>query len=224
MASISIIGTSHVSSESVKEVEQAIEHGADIVAVELDAQRAHALMHNQKSKITPGMIRNVGFKGFLFLAVASFLQKKIGRLIGVQPGAEMKAALRAAQRKGAKIALIDRDITITLRRLSNAFGWKERFRFIRDALSGRLANTELAEFKKMDLRKVPSKKLISAVLGRMKRDYPSLYRVLVEERNRHMAAALLHIANENPEAHIVAVVGAGHEEGIQQILADKRRI
>ena len=76
----------------------------------------------------------------------------------------------------------------------------------------------MKEFRNTDLRKVPAKKLIETVLKRVKRDYPSFYNVLVEERNRHMAVGLVHIVKQNPDSHVLAVVGAGHEEGLAELL------
>lgn len=219
LGNVKIIGTSHIARESVDEVRSYIaSKKPDIVALELDPRRAHALLHGtRRARPSFKLIKTIGLNGFLFLALASFLQKKLGRLVGVEPGAEMKAALEAAIREKAKIALIDRRIEITLRRLSKTLTWKERLRFVTDVVSGPFSR-EMKEFRNTDLRKVPAKKLIETVLKRVKRDYPSFYNVLVEERNRHMAVGLVHIVKQNPDSHVLAVVGAGHEEGLAELL------
>ena len=219
VGNVKIIGTSHIARESVDAVSTYIaSKKPDIVALELDARRAHALLHGtRRARPSFKLIRTIGLNGFLFLSLASFLQKKLGRLVGVEPGAEMKAALEVAIREKAKIALIDRRIEITLRRLSKALTWKERLRFVANIVSGPFSR-EMKEFRNTDLRKLPARKLIDTVLKRIKRDYPTFYNVLVEERNVHMAVSLSHIIKQNPSSHVLAVVGAGHEEGLAELL------
>ncbi len=220
-AGVHIIGTSHVSKESVDKVSSYIlEHKPDIVAVELDARRAHALLHGAKPKLSLGMIKVMGIKGFLFFALASFLQKKIGQVVGMEPGSDMKTAIISASKVNSKIALIDRRIEVTMRRLSEGIGWRERFRFFFDMLLGPFSK-EMREFGKIDLRKVPSKELVTKVIGRVRQRYPAIYRVLVEERNEHMATVLASIVRGNPESSILAVVGAGHEDDLARMLKEK---
>jgi len=49
----------------------------------------------------------------------AYVQKKIGADTGVKPGAEMMAAIEQAENQVQKIALIDRDIQLTLGRFWN---------------------------------------------------------------------------------------------------------
>ncbi len=221
VGNLEIIGTSHIARESVDAVRAYIESKKpDIVALELDPRRAHALLHRHKSRLSIGLVRVVGIKGFMFLALASFLQKRLGRLVGMEPGAEMRAALEAAMKANAKVALIDRDLEVTIRRLSGAIGWRERLRFVADIIVSPFSG-DFREFGDIDLRKVPSKRLIADVLGRLKRKYPGVYAALVEERNVHMASALADIMRKNPQTHVLAVVGAGHEDEIAKLVREK---
>ena len=218
---LEIIGTSHIAKESVKAVRLYIEaKKPDIVALELDSRRAHALLQSVKPKLSIKMIKVVGVKGFLFLALASFLQRKLGRLVGVEPGAEMKSALTTAMKEKSRIALIDRRLEITMRRLSQTLSWKERFKFVADIFVGAFS-AEMKEFRNTDLSKVPSKKLIVTVMRRLKKNYPNIYRVLVQERNEHMATGLVDIMRKNPDSKIFAVVGAGHEEELAELVQKK---
>ncbi len=218
---LEIIGTSHIASESVDAVRAHIEvKKPGIVALELDARRAHALLHSHKTKLSLGLVRVVGINGFMFLALASFLQKRLGRIVGMEPGAEMRAALVAAMKAKVKVALIDRDLEVTIRRLSSAIGWRERFRFVADIFTSPFSG-EFKEFRNIDLRKVPSKTLIAKVLGRIKKRYPGIYSALIEERNVHMASALADIMRKNPETNVLAVVGAGHEAEIEKLVREK---
>ena len=215
---LEIIGTSHIARESVESVTRYIEtKKPDVVAVELDARRAHALLNNSNSKVSIKMIRVIGVKGFMFYALASFLQKKLGKIVGVKPGSDMKAAILAAHVQKAKIALIDRDLSITMKRLSSQITWKERFKFLKDVFSGPFSS-EFKELKTLDLRKVPSKTIVLKVIKHLKKNYPGIYNVLIEERNSYMASALAHLMKHHPEKKILAVVGAGHEEEIMRMV------
>lgn len=221
VGNLEVMGTSHIAMESVDAVRAHIEaKKPGIVALELDARRAHALLHRHGARLSLGLVKVVGISGFLFLALASFLQKRLGRIVGMEPGAEMRAALEAATKAKARIALIDRDLEVTIRRLSSSIGWRERFRFFADIIASPFSG-EFKEFREIDLRKVPGKKLVAKVLGRLKVRYPGIYSALVEERNIHMASALADIMRKNPETNVLAVVGAGHEEEIERLVREK---
>ncbi len=221
---ITLIGTSHIARESIKKVTSTInESKPDIVAVELDPQRYYALMHEKKkTRLSLYNIGRIGFKGFLFAVIGSWVSNKLGRMVGVEPGDEMKAAIKAAKKNKIKIALIDQDIELTLSRFSRYFTWKERWRFIGDIFTGmffRKGEMKKYGLEKFDLSKVPPEVVIEKLMGVMKKRYPSLYRVLVDERNRVMADRLKTMLMQNPAVKIVAVVGAGHINGIRDILS-----
>lgn len=73
-------------------------------------------------------------------------------------------------------------------------------------------------FTQFDLRKVPSKELIEKMMGHFQERYPSVYKALVEERNKYMIRQLVRLMKEYPEKKILAVVGAGHEKGMRELL------
>lgn len=217
---LKIIGTSHIAAESIQAVQNTIkELKPDIICLELDPRRAHALLHNHKTGLSLKLAKSIGIKGFIFLAIAGFLQKRIGKIVGVEPGAEMKTALHAAIENKIKTALIDRDIETTLKRLSKAITWKEKMRFVTDFAKSPFSK-EFKEFS-IDLRKVPGKQLIEAALAKLKNSYPSLYNVLVKERNEHMAERLAAIIKANPDTKILAIVGAGHETELAELTKKK---
>ena len=216
MENLTIISTSHVAKESVKKVRETIEEQKpEIVAVELDIKRLGALFSPQK-RIPLSMVKRVGVRGFIFLVFARSAQQRIGKWVGVTPGAEMKAAVLAAKKEKAKIALIDRDIEVTIRRLSKALTWREKWRFFKDLVSGLAGRGPKIEG--FDVRKVPPSRVIEAAMKYLRKSYPGIYRVLVEERNMVMARNLLKIMEVEKGKRIVVVVGAGHEEGIKELL------
>lgn len=219
---LTLIGTSHIAKQSVQEVECAIlEKKPGIVAVELDARRFYALMHSKKSKVTVKDVLSVGIKGYLFSVIGAYVQKKFGRMVGIEPGAEMKKAINTARKIGAKIALVDQDIEITLRRFSEKLSWKERFRFVYDIFAALLFKEREIEklgLKDFDLTKVPEDKLVQKLTSRLKQRYPNVHLVLVEERNKVMAKNLASIMQQNPDTEIIAVVGAGHEKELLNLI------
>ena len=138
-----IIGTSHISKDSIEEVKAAFDsYKPEIVAVELDRRRLYALLNNIESKASLSDIKRVGLKGFLFITIGGWLQRKLGRYVGVTPGSEMKTAIQLAHEQKARIALIDQDIEITMRRFSQSFTWKEKLNLIRDMLTAPFSKKE----------------------------------------------------------------------------------
>ncbi len=217
-----IIGTSHIAAQSIKEVEESIEkEKPEIIALELDKKRFFALINKQKRKISLNDIRRIGIKGFIFNMLGAWIEKKLGKIVNVKPGAEMITAIKLAQKNKIRIALIDQDIEITLQRLSLFLTWKEKCNFIIDIIKSIIfPKSELKQIgiKSIDLTKVPSKKLIRKLIKKVKERYPNIYKVLIEERNQIIAHNLSNIISKNPEKKIIAVIGAGHEEEIIKLI------
>ena len=206
-----IIGSSHIAAESIKEVKKAVkEENPDIIALELDKKRYYALLSKKKSKFSFSDIRRVGLKGFIFAVIGAWAEKKLGEYVGISPGAEMITAIRLAKENKKQIAFIDQDIEITLRRFSDELTWKEKWSFVVDIIKAPFEKKKI----RFDLRTVPSKKIIKELIEQVKHRYPNVYKVLIDERNKIMAANLSKLIASHPDKKIVAVVGAGHEEEI----------
>ena len=212
-----IIGTSHIAKQSLEEVERAIEDKKpDIVALELDKNRLYSLF-KKPGKIRIYDIKRVGIKGFVFSLIGVWAEKKLGSMVGVAPGSEMKKAVILARKNGIKIALIDQDIEITLKRFSKSLTWKEKWNFIADVFKGLFSRKRALEIE-FDLTKVPSKVIIQKLIEKVKERYPNVYKVLIEERNFVMADNLKRIMEKNPDKKILAIIGAGHEEEILDLI------
>lgn len=208
-----IIGTSHISKQSVNEVKRTIEKlNPEIIALELDQSRFLALTSNKKqdSKITT-KIQMLGIKGFLFNSIGAFVEKSLGKRTGIKPGTEMKTAIDLAKKNKIEIALIDQPITITIKKLTSQITKKEKIFFIKELLQTLFAKQKHLPF---NLNKVPSQKTIDKLIEETKYNYPTIYRVLVEERNVYMANALNKLMNTYPKKTILAIIGAGHEKEI----------
>ncbi len=212
---LTIIGTAHVSEKSVEEVKNTImENEPDVVAVELDAARYQNLL-NEKNGVEQDkdikireIIKGNNLTMFLVSGLLSYFQKKIGDEVGVKPGSEMLAAAEAAEEAGAKVALIDRDIQITLKRTLNRMSFWEKAKFVYSILASFFADDdEVID----DIESIKQGDALEEVMKYFQEMSPRAYEVLVQERDSYMAQMLL-----NLEGNVVAVVGAGHKQGIQQ--------
>jgi len=212
-----LIGTSHIAKQSLDEVRRVIsEEKPDIVALELDRQRLHALMSKEKpKKWNLYNIRKVGLRGFIFSLIGAWAEKKLGEIVGVSPGSEMKVAVRLAKKNKMKIALIDQDIGVTLRRFSKALSWREKWNFVVDLVKAFVLRKKEVEF---DLSTVPDEKIIKKMINKVKTRYPNIYRVLIEERNIIMADNLSKLMERDKSKKIVAIIGAGHEKEIIEMV------
>ena len=204
---LTIIGTSHIAIQSIKEVKEAIKLiNPHIIALELDSLRFKKLTSKNKKN---NLLRGIGSRGFLLNLVGAWAEKKLGEKVNISPGSEMKAAIEIAKKENIKLALIDQDIRITLKNLSKNFTLKEKLRFLKDLLLSMFTNKNKIN---IDLTKVPEKDFINKIIKEVKKKYPNLYKALVEDRNKVMAANLITLININKP--VLAIVGAGHEEDL----------
>lgn len=220
MKDLVLIGTSHIAQQSMKEVANAIEkEKPDIIALELDRMRLAHLLNPKTQKPSWRDIRAVGFKGWVFAKFGAWAEKALGKHVGVKPGQDMLTAVRIAREKKLPLALIDQDIQITLRRFSRSITYREKWNFFVDILKGIFLPKKDLGF---DLRTVPSKQIISKLIGQVKKRYPNIYKVLVVERNHFMARNLARLMKDNPGKKVLAVIGAGHEEELEELV--KKRL
>jgi pheromone shutdown protein TraB len=214
MARVIIVGTSHVASESLRRVDAAMKtYTPDVVGLELDRRRLHALENNLPSASFWHLWRRAGFFSATFFTIGRMLQQRIGTSLGFQPGSEMLHALRAARSSGASVALVDRDITATLSALKR-IPRKEKVRFLLDLIPKRSkADDALAD---LDLDSIPADEVVETVLKHMRERYPVFYRVLVDERNATIARNALRLTRHFDT--VLLVVGKAHSTGIEEIL------
>jgi pheromone shutdown-related protein TraB len=213
-AVVRIVGTSHVAKDSERAIKKAFdEMQPDIIGVELDHQRLHALLHPQPSRMPISMVRELGVTGYLFALIGRTAQQRIGEALGVKPGLDMLYAVNLAKEHKKKVALVDQDLRITLRRLSKQFTFKEKMRVVGDIVLGPFSKKH-----QINLAKIPEKELVATLVGILKKRYPSLYRTLIVERNAFMCSKLDAIARKEPGTKVLLIVGAGHEEDLRERL------
>ena len=216
---LTIIGTSHIAKESINEVKQFIlEEKPKIIALELDKLRFLALLNKKKKGVRVNDLRRIGFTGLLFNIMGAWAEKKLGKLIDTKPGAEMLTAIKLAKKEKIPIFLIDQDIRITLSNLSKKITWKEKLRLMGDLIIGNFHNSKKV---KLDLNKVPDEKTINKMTEEFEKRYPTLYEVLVIKRNKTMAKNLNKLLTKEPNKEILAIIGAGHEQEVIDILKNE---
>lgn len=200
---IIILGTSHISPESIRNIRFAIEkEKPDCVAVELDRMR-YAAMISGRGRKPRGT----------FLKVISWMQKEMGKMTGMVPGEEMLEAVNFSRNKGIRVYLIDQDFSITVRDIQ-AVPILEKIKLFIGAILGTFAG------KKVDLKKIPPKKMIMDALAYLKKKFPRTYNAIVVKRDMHMSVALKEIAKKHKK--VLAVVGAGHIDGLKKLLKSEK--
>lgn len=216
---LTIIGTAHVSEESVKEVKDEIyEQQPDIVAIELDRGRYNRIRNEmagieEDSHIPVTQIIKENKIGvFLASTLLGYFQSKIGEDVDVKPGSEMIGAIEAAEDLKIPIALIDRDINVTLQRALNKMTFKEKASFLWSTVSGLFKKDELEE--ELDIEELKNPENLDEIMDMFEEISPGAYEVLVKERDAYLAGNIMNLPQEN----IVAVVGAGHKPGINRYL------
>ena len=212
--SITLIGTAHISKESIDEVTAYIRaNDLDCVAIELDEQRLSAL--SDKERWRKMDIINVLRKrqGFLLLAnlVLSGFQRRMGENLGVKPGDEMKAAYEVAIERGIKTAMVDRPIQITLRR-----AWARNSLWGKCKLLAALLSSafEKETVDSEQIENLKNRSEMDSMMSELSAYMPKVKEVLIDERDRYLAA---HIWNAGG-TRVAAVLGAGHLPGVERNL------
>ncbi len=215
---IILIGTAHISRDSVDLVRRVIKNETpDCVCVELDAKRYETLSKKKRweSLDLKEIIRKKQLSTLLFNLILASYQKKLGDQLGVLPGTELLVAVKTAEEKGIPIALCDRDVRVTLRRAWHATSFFKKNYLLASLFAGLFDRTEITEEKLNELKKTD---VLSELMLELGQALPELKRVLIDERDTFLSERI-----KNAEGkRIVAVVGAGHVEGIKKALPEDR--
>lgn len=214
-----LLGTAHVSRASIDAVEAAIASGRyDCVAVELDVQRHRALTDPKAmAQLDLFQIIREGKIGLVAanLALAAY-QRRLAEQLGVEPGAELKAAALGATAQGLPLQLIDRDVGTTLKRAWSSLGFWGRSKLMA-GLAGSLFVDEKVDEEQIERLKEGD--ILESSFGEFAEQTPQLFEAVIAERDRYMAAKLRSAAADGP-TRVLAVVGAGHLKGLGAALRE----
>ncbi len=238
---IILVGTGHILEKSVREVEEVIDREEpDVVAVELCEGRFRAL----KGDMADFSIKDVisGASPFLLLThwLLAYVQRKMGAELGIEPGADMMAAIKKAEERGCEIALIDRPIQVTMQRFWSAMKFSEKIKMIFSIIFavGSMKGIKDAgeegigigigkgEGKKyIELDRITDDDVVTQLMEELREFSPGAATALLDERDAYIAGNLRELQtqtlekfDQNASRKIVAVVGAGHVAGIKNLL------
>ena len=213
MAEIHLVGTAHVSKKSIEEVRSAIEgFEPDVVGVELDRGRLTALTEETAEPSITDILKGGNFGQLLVQWVLTYIQQRIGAETGVKPGSEMLVAIEEAEAHQKPVALIDRDIRITLSRFWGKMGIWAKIKLI-GALIYSLVSVEGQE---IDVDEFTNQDVVSAAMEEFRKFSPRGAQALIDERDAYLAHQILMLGSRYDR--VLAVVGAGHIQGVQRYL------
>lgn len=215
-----LIGTAHISQVSRDLVRATIEAEApDTVCVELDEGRLKSIKEPDLWKKTDlkQVIKNKQLGTLIANLVLGSYQKRMGAQTGVKPGSELKEAVDCAEGRGTELVLADRDIKITLRRTWACTPWYRKLSLLGGLFASIFDKTEVSE---EDLAKIKEQDALSAMMQDFGKSFPEVKQVLIDERDQFLASKI----KNAPGKKIVAVVGAGHMNGIAKIIEEDREL
>jgi len=221
-----ILGTAHVSRASVQAVDALLEtEHFDAVAVELCASRAHGIRDPEAFKqMDLFQVIRQGKAGMVAASlVLGGFQKRLAAQYGIEPGAEMKAAMDGADARNLPVWLVDREVGTTLKRAWRSVGFFQRFGLMAGMLGSVFEREEIPE---EDIEKLKQADLLESAFSDFAQGSAPLYRALIAERDEYMAARLRENGQRMdaaaPSRKVLVVIGAGHLKGMSRQLADQQ--
>lgn len=219
-----LLGTAHVSRASVDAVEAILENESfDAVAVELCPSRARALRDPEAFKRMDlfQVIRQRQVGMVAASLVLSSFQKRLAEQFGIEPGAEMKAAMLGADTRTLPVWLIDREVGVTFKRSWRSLGFRDRM----GLLLGLIASVfEHEDIEEEEIEKLKQGDLMEGAFAEFAKESETLYKGLISERDSYMAASLRDQIAQRPSVEkVLVVIGAGHLAGTRRELEQQRQ-
>jgi pheromone shutdown-related protein TraB len=207
---IILCGTAHISKESVDEVERLIrEEMPGRVCIEIDAARFKTIKEGQDwSKLNIGQVLKSG-QAFMMLAslVLSSYQRRLGMDVGTTQGQEMLIAADLCEELDLKYSFSDRDIQTTLRRAWAKSGFFQKMKMLGALIGSAFSNEKLSE---EELENLKQKSALQTMMDELADYLPAVKEVFIDERDQYLATNIF----LEREEKVMAVVGAGHMDGI----------
>lgn len=207
---ITLVGTAHVSKESIDEVEQTIkEIKPDCVGIELDEKRADSIQNPDRYSqldIVKVLKRHEGFLLLANLILASF-QRRMGLNAGVRPGDEMLAAMKVAEELNIPAVMVDRPIQVTLKRAWAKNSFWGKCKLLAMLISSAFSKEEI---EPSEIENLKNNSEMDSMMTELSKEMPVIKEVLIDERDKYLASKIWSADGNN----IVAVLGAGHLPGV----------
>ncbi|WNK20830.1 TraB/GumN family protein [Halomonas piscis] len=214
-----LLGTAHVSRESADDVAALLATARfDAVAIELCAARHQSM--TQPDAMGEQDLFQVFKQGKAGMVAASLalgaFQQRIADQSGIQPGAEMRAAVEQAERSRLPLLLIDRDVGTTLKRVYHSVPWWQRFGLLSGLLGSVMSRQKISG---EEIEKLKESDVLEATFSEFAAESEALYTPLIRERDRYMALRLAETAPPGRYKNVLVVLGAGHLQGTEEHLS-----
>ena len=215
---ITLLGTAHVSKQSVEAVKEQIINGDyDAVAIELCDSRYSSMTDNKGyaemdlfTVIKQGKASMVAAS----LALGAY-QQRIAEQFEIQPGAEMKIASELAQAQALPLLLIDRDVGITLKRVYRSIPWWRKMTVVSGLIASLFSREKVSE---EEIEQLKQGDVLENAFRQFSESADDLLQPLIAERDEYMAAKILSAIQSNTYQQLLVVVGAGHLAGLSEHL------
>lgn len=211
---ITLIGTAHISQDSINEVTEAIKtQKPDCVAIELDQKRCDSIKNPDSWRqldIIKVLKRGEGFLLLANLVLASF-QKRMGQNVGVRPGDEMVAAMKVAEELNIPTTMVDRPIQTTLRRAWAKNSLCGKCKLLSAMISSAFTSEKISS---EEIEELKNNSEMDSMMKELSDYMPTVKEVLIDERDKYLASHIW----ESEGSNIIAVLGAGHLPGVQAYL------
>lgn len=216
-----LLGTAHVSAESAADVRALIRSGEfDAVAIELCDSRHHSLTNpDALGEQDLFQIFRQGKAGMVAasLALGAF-QQRVAEQSGIEPGAEMRAALEESRDADLPLMLIDRDVGITLKRIYHNVPWWQRFSLFSGLLGSVLSRQKVSA---EEIERLKEGDILESTFSEFAAQSEALFTPLISERDRYMVLRLAEEAPPGRYHHVLVVIGAGHMKGMAADLEEQ---
>ncbi len=217
---LTILGTAHVSRASAEKTQQLIQSGEfDIVCIELCQSRFNTMTDpNALAKMDLFEVIRNGKASMVTasLALGSY-QQRMAEQLGIEPGLEMKTAIKHADEQNLPLELIDREVGTTLKRVYHNVPFWKRLYIISGLFTSVVSRETVSE---EEIEKLKSGDLLETTFAQFSEDANDLFVPLIDERDRYMAAKLLKVLQKNSGKDLLAIVGAGHVKGMTKYLEE----
>jgi len=208
---ITLIGTGHVFDLSSALLKIFDEKNPEVICVELDAQRYNALMmrasdpekYKTHSKNLP----------IVYKLLARF-QDSMAEKYGVTAGEEMLTAINYAGSHQLPVEFIDMNAQVLFTKMLKSMKFSERIKLFLTGIGGFFISKGRVE-KELDKFEDDLDKYIAEIGEK----FPTIKRVLIDERNEHMAQRLVDVSQRFN--NVLTLVGDGHIPGVTKLLNDK---
>jgi len=217
---VTLLGTAHISQASADKVKALINSGDyDAVAIELCPSRHNAIVNpDTLAKMDLFQIVREGKAAMVAANLAlSAYQQRMADQLGIEPGAEMRTAINSAADAKLPIVLIDREISVTLKRIYRNVGWWKRINLLAGLVTSVVSRREVSE---EEIERLKEGDMLESAFTEFAEQSQELYIPLIDERDRYMSAQLQIEADKNSPKHILAIIGAGHMRGMQGYLQE----